>query len=500
MKKVLLILSLVFCLAPMMASDKGSMSEPDSLKYNALKLKLREYCLAMEREDLEVQKRECDFIISATEDSVLRGVIAENVYDFYMDSKRMGAEAVAIHVYDKWFADGRLKMSDQIKSLNAGLFADFNRRSLLGCKAPDLKMQTHQGDSLEVFPSSDRRYKVLYFYDINCAKCKVQTMLLRNAMTVSDYPIDFYAIYVGDNKTAWDEYVAQKLNITSDHVRVTHLWDAEINSDFQRKYGVLSSPRLFLVSPDGTIIGRGLDASALSLMLDSIFKEKELVYGTPESEELYDNIFNGDGTPADKDQVCAIIDYISSSTIQKGDTLMFRQMTGDLLYYLSSQTREAYREGLKYLIDENIAGRPDVWASKDDSLKVVGMAEIMGDLLKKSLPGTSLPALKVPAVRLTGKKFKKCQIRLDRFKGNPGIIIFNVKDCSVCAAEKEAARQLVQSSKKVRVLLIDVDEALSSNPEISARLFDRFDLTSLPYIIISDKKGIIQRRYVSLLE
>lgn len=74
------------------------------------------------------------------------------------------------------------------------------------------------------------------------------------------------------------------------------------------------------------------------------------------------------------------------------------------------------------------------------------------------------------------------------------------KDCSVCTAEKDAALQLAQSSKKIKVLLVDVDEAISAEPQISAGLFDRFDLTSLPYIIISDKKGVIQRRYVSLME
>ena len=48
---------------------------------------------------------------------------------------------------------------------------------------------------------------------------------------------------------------------------------------------------MFLISPDGTILGRGLDAQALSMMLHSIFDEVELEYGSDESIALYDGIF-----------------------------------------------------------------------------------------------------------------------------------------------------------------------------------------------------------------
>ena len=156
-KHIILLLPLL--LMPLIASAETPL--PDSLQLKALDVKLKEYFSAMEREELEVQKQECDFIIGSAEDPDLRGVIAEKVYDHYMTSRRMGAEGVSVHIYDKWFSDGSLKMSDAVKQLDARIFADFNRSSLLGCKAPDLKMQTMQGDSLTVFPSQDGRYKIL---------------------------------------------------------------------------------------------------------------------------------------------------------------------------------------------------------------------------------------------------------------------------------------------------------------------------------------------------
>jgi hypothetical protein len=69
-------------------------------------------------------------------------------------------------------------------------------------------------------------------------------------------------------------------------------------------------------------------------------------------------------------------------------------MTGDLLYYLSSRSGEGMKEGMNYLIDSYILSDNKVWKSQDDSLKVVGFAQIMDDLLDKAAPLTRISDLK----------------------------------------------------------------------------------------------------------
>lgn len=508
-KHIILLLPLL--LMSLIASAETPL--PDSLQLKALDVKLKEYFNAMEREELEVQKQECDFIIGSAEDPDLRGVIAEKVYDHYMTSRRMGAEGVSVHIYDKWFSDGSLKMSDAVKQLDARIFADFNRSSLLGCKAPDLKMQTMQGDSLTVFPSQDGRYKILYFYDTDCAKCKVQTILLRNLMNTSAYDVDFYAIYVGDNRQQWEKYSADHLSINSPTVGIYHLWDAQLNSDFQRKYGLLQTPRLFLVAPDGVIAGRGLDAESLAMMLEQTSSSKPLTYGTELSEQLFDTVFGGaDGRPS-VDDVVAVADHVVASTLEKADTVLCRQMTGDLMYYLASRTGEGYREGLNYLIDKYILSQPKIWRTRDDSLKVTGMARVLDDLLSKGEPGSQMPALKIKGELQTWKKSKAVEKCLDRLGYETNIVIFYTDGCSNCAAEKKAARNLLslardrklppherKSLKKTAVLLVNVDEILTENPELAGQLFDAFDMSALPFLVQSDSTGKILRRYFSLLE
>ena len=317
--------------------------------------------------------------------------------------------------------------------------------------------------------------------------------MLNNLFAAKDYPVEMYAIYVGDDRMAWDAYVTDKLTICN----AVHLWDPEFDSDFQRKYGVLQTPRIFLISPDGVIIGRGLDVMALEILLDSINPDRTLNYGTRESEILFDGIFSmSEGKPS-IGEVKGIADYIHDRTIAKGDTLMFRQMAGDYLYYLSSRSGEGVKEGLKYHIDSNILSEEDVWKSADDSLKVVGFARIMNDLLAKSAPGTKVPDIKVPGELHARNKSRNVVKKLSGLKGKTNIIIFYTERCEVCAAEKKAAKAML-SDRKLRVLMVNVDDLMFDDPSLAMALMDSFDLSSLPYILITDRDGVILRRYVSL--
>lgn len=498
--KILYVLSVFLCLG-----FKAAAQELDPVQRKALSDKLAEYFAAIEREGTEVQKQECDFLIGSSEDSLVRQFIALEAYEHYMESPVMGSEAVAIHVLDNWFIPGKVKMKSDIDLINARVYADFNRQSPVGEKAPGLVMKNPEGQEVVLFgegpgSSGSGRYSILYFYDTDCSKCKVETILLRNILEDNDYPVDLIAVYSGDDGGAWASYASGQLAVDSDKVNVIHLWDPELDSDFQRKYGVLQTPRIFLVRPDGVILGRGLDSEALYTMLRGIFKKKELNYGSDESASLFDGILaTDDGKGPDRQRVCDLVDYISSGTLQKGDTLMFRQLSGDLLYYLATRPGEGIKEGLKYLIDESINGCPEAWNSQDDSLKVVGFAAIMDDLLSKAMPGTMIPDLKLPAHKLTSGKSRTGKYRLRKLKGARNIIIFHTPGCDICKAEKEAACMLAETDRRICVLMVNVDYVISEKPAVADRMFDLFDLSSLPYIIETDRAGIILKRYTTCL-
>ena len=510
------------------------LSEADSVSYASLDKKLEEYCSALRFETVAVQIEECDFLIASCTDSLVMQHIASTLYRKYRTSKLMGVEAVAIHILDKWFFSDSVRFEDEIELLDARIYADFNRQSLVGCRAAELELLEMDGTKVSLFVpgTADGRFKILYFYDVHCPKCKMEAILLRSLLENEDYPVDFYAVYTGSDESGWRRYVDERFDMNPLSAEVTHLWDPQNDSDFQHKFGVLQTPGLFLIAPDNTILGRALDARALALMLKTYFEVRELEYGSAESSKMLDTVL-GDSGLTEWD-VRYFADHLADTTLPKGDTTMFRQMSGDLLYYLSSKPTEASRNGLNYLLDNYILNRPDIWKSADDSLKIIGMAQMMDDLLKKSQPGTKISGLKVPAELYTWKSVKNGKYRLDKLRGRRNIIIFYTDGCANCNAQKKAAtdflsygsgddrlnvdddvladavsaegevfgsdvRKLRKEVRRTRVLMVNVDEILSGNSQLASELFDSFDLSTLPYIVLTDEKGIVLRRYVSLI-
>ena len=190
MRRIIISAVLMLLLFPL----TGAAQQLDSAVQAALGTRLAEYFEALRFESLDVQKTEADFLIESTSDPLVRQYVACSVYEHFVGSPVMGAEAVAIHVYDKWFKPGLIPMRSDIEKMNAGIFAEFNRQSLIGMKAPELVMETMEGDSLRLFGD---RHSVLFFYDAGCTKCKIETILLGNILATEDYPIDFYAVYAG---------------------------------------------------------------------------------------------------------------------------------------------------------------------------------------------------------------------------------------------------------------------------------------------------------------
>lgn len=510
----------------------------DSTRLAALDERLEEYFRTLEPERIEVKNKECDLLIDSASDSLLRRHIALKIYDHYLESPVMGDEAVAIHLTDTWFATGLIDMGGDEVLLNAKVYADFNRQSLLGMQAPLAEMETPEGQTIEIGGHASR-YRVLFFYDTECSKCKLETILLRSKLNTKNWPIDVYAVYTGVDPDAWKEWRDSKFNVRATRTKVVHLWDPEVASDYQMKYGVIQTPRMFLIDRSGTIIGRGMDTRALEQLLDIVLSSADYEYGGPASISLMDKLFATYGeTPDSLSQVHAdlsqnssdrslslpkrrhgrldrslslpkrpsaenvldVAKILESRTLSNGDTTFFKHLEGDLLYWLTSQRKEALKEGTLPFLNEYILSRPEIWNTPDDTLKVVGLARMMKDLLSRTPVGSDLPKAKdftsiplrsdsnISSLRDWTKKW-------NRLRRKGGYIVFHTEGCPVCKAELSAADSL-----GLRTLDVNVDEIMVTNPALAKSLLDTFDLSSMPLILQVSRNGIILRRYLSFIQ
>ena len=479
---------LLLSLAAVFPSARAAV-QADTLRLKALDDPLARYVETLEGEDVAVKMEECDLLIEAATDSLVRERIARKLYDHYRHSPVMGDEAVAIHLTDKWFATGRVSMSSDVELMDAKVFAAFNRQSLIGMPAPGMELEDTLGRPAALSPGrTGGRMAVLYFYDTGCVKCRAETIVLRGVLEDGDYPVDFYAVYTGSDPEAWREWRTGKWNINAPSTRFHHFWDPDLSSDFQRKYGVLSTPKVFLVAADGTILGRNLDPPALVQLLRHFLSDPVYVYGGAETAALFDRLFadvaDGEDGSAGRlsAEVLSVASLLEERTLPRGDTLSYKHLEGDLLYYLLNRREEGFKLAGPSFLDRYILSRPRIWRTRADTLQVITLARMMDDLWSRTPVGSRLPKFPLPG--------------WNRLRRRGGWLVFHTPGCGNCAEVLATLDSLSALSPRKVLLTVDMDALLADDPDLAARLFDTFDLSVMPYVTQIGRRGKVTRKYL----
>lgn len=463
----------------------------DSTVVAALDARMDEYFAALEDQPVKVKLAECDFMLENCTDPLVRQYVAVRIYDHFLGSKVMGDEAVAVHMVDDWFVPGKVSMYSDIDFLNAKVYAQFHRSSLIGMKAPELTLRSPDGEP--VTAPAQGAVSVLFFYDTSCSKCKLETLRLQGFLPNVDVPVEFYAVYTGVFKEQWTDYIDARWLMEAPSVNIHHAWDPELESDFQMLYGVLQTPQMLLIDRDGVIVGRSLDTEALAKLIPTLFQEP-YEYGEPSTTELFDALFGGDAPSAAN--ILETAQYIKERALERSDSTLCRHMLGDMMYYLMDTPGEEYKLALKTFIALYVDGDPAMWAGETEQQRVVRPAEVAKDLLGRAGIGSRIPRAKVRGVLLKGPgPVDLSDVRprkLRSLRGNPGYILFHTPGCSTCDAELEAVQRVFGREPGARVLLVNPEEN-------GTELLDMFDLSVLPFALSMDRRGTVQRKYISFL-
>ena len=244
---------------------RGQSVEAD--KYSGLDSLLTQFYSALEREDVEVKNAEFDRLIGTCTDSLLRQHVTLEIFKHYRTSRVMGEEAVAIHIYDKWINSGLVKTKNEFEQMEAELFVNFNKYSLIGMKAPEITLRNACGFKEKVPVKG--RVSVFFFYSTSCMKCMVEAPQIPPVLEEVDFPMDFYAVYTEFDRRDWNAF-RRNIKVNNPNVRVKHLWDPDSDSDYPLMYAVNATPRIFVVWKDGEIIGRRLEVENLKQIISYI--------------------------------------------------------------------------------------------------------------------------------------------------------------------------------------------------------------------------------------
>lgn len=441
--------------------------------------------------------------------------IAWYIYNYYRSSNIMGYDEIAIYIADSYFLNKRYTLPDESAMMEMRLFAETNRNSLIGMKAPSLTLQDPAGTEIRI-PDGDQDYSVLYFYDDECPGCVRTTPALMQYMIRNSAGINFtiYMVYTQNDRERWMDYIQKAVQpfTLPANVRTVHLWDPDMTSDFVTKYGVISTPKLFLLDRNGNIIGRELTPTALGQVVD--VHESQL---NP-TEMIFEQIFTPLANTTDTTLITKEIDTFFEDSKDNPD--FFHELFYTLYQYLRTSTAYPLQQGAAYLANKYIASMPELW----ETVTFTDKGETSGSVIRADFKSpqdfidqTALAVLMfyrnpldkpVTDLELRTPKNKKMRI-YDVPEAEYTVLYFYSMDCALCNAVTEELGKMYRqySPSEVQFIAVYTDRDRSWKKYIkendpgwinlwdqkrTSGMFDKYDLMDVPaiYLLDSEKKTV----------
>ncbi len=412
------------------------------------------------------------------------------IFDYYYRNQLFASANVLVHLYDKYFVTKQINFPSVIQAIQAQVYVDFNRHTLVGEKLPQIILKDINGEDFTI-PLNNNRYSLYFFYSPDCSTCVEQSMQMQDILYEYMPDIDIYNIYTGVNKQQWEDYLKDNFDYAWRGVRVFNLWQPDKESDLKKLYGLIKKPVLIFVDNYGKILARQLSPNNLRLMLDKYLPN--YFYGSDESQVLLEKCFKHNVNSFESD----ILQSISRQYKNKSFDISYKHLMGDCLYYLNKKNTESSRLALSYLVDSLILNRSYLWNSELDSLQVLSLASFIHDR-NNALPLNSrLPKMFLNVVQKNTTAVKSVDIDLSNIK--EGYIIFYSKSCSTCAEELKVIDNLLLNNelyKDKSFYFVELDCINEHKPKLFEELLNNFDISQLPFIIYVDSDSVLRRKYV----
>ena len=439
-----------------------------------------------------------DALIDAVEDPDKKSDVAGIAFDFFQESPVMGQDAVAVHIADTYFLSKELKWKDEATYPLLYTYAEFNRSSLIGCDAPELVLENSFGIK-ESVRNLEGEYKLLYFYDDQCASCRKETPLLAEFLKGYDgEPLTVTAIYTQSDRDRWNSYVEEHFSgIENKSVYLVHMWDPEAESGYHKKYGVLSTPQMVLLDSQNRIIGRGLNCKALGELLGM---EN---YYSDDSRNMLEAFFEAiEGSDVEK-AITGLAEAYDNR--YASDTSVFTDSFHSLFNALRESDDYNIQQTAPIIAEKYILGKPEYWSKEYVSR--------IGHYLESSRMNPVGGRI-TDIVLWNERGFKKSLVTASRCSdGDYSVILFHLVSCSDCreAIEKLLKKAAEYDKAGIKVTLVYVgDEKASWKEFVSTTkrmggsrwnyLWDRkgnsgmhtkYDLEYVPSLYIIDSTGMI---------
>lgn len=195
-------------------------------------------------------------------------LVLSHYLNHYAASEYVGMDAVYVHLVQNYYDKGKAPWvnEDQL----AKMVDDANRLAplLIGKKAPNIKVKKQDGTVVDVH-ALEANYTILMFWAPDCGHCKKSMpKLMDHIDTLRSKNVEVVAIctkLMEKEATCW-EYLEEN--------EMLDLWintsDKYLQSRFKQKYDVVSTPQVYILDKEKTIVSKKVGVDQLLKVIETL--------------------------------------------------------------------------------------------------------------------------------------------------------------------------------------------------------------------------------------
>lgn len=193
----------------------------------------------------------------------------QTLFNKYNNSNIMGMDKAFVFFAENYYLNGQAEWADTTWLAKVEDRVREIKPNLVGNSAHDLKLIQDDGNMITL-STLHSTYTVLFFFEPNCGHCKkaIGKLLELDDLLVENNA-EVVAIYTQFEQKEWKKFIEDK--------KMSHwinAWDPYNQSGFRTYYDIKSTPTIYLLNKEKTIIGKRIDVETLEKMLIDFSKKK----------------------------------------------------------------------------------------------------------------------------------------------------------------------------------------------------------------------------------
>jgi len=180
-----------------------------------------------------------------------------------INSKIMGMDALFVDLANDYYFSGKAFWASEnsLEKIRENVL--FLKDNLIGHTAPDLMMESYDGEFISLH-QEEAPLTVVLIYEPNCGHCKVFVPKFHDEVyqKFKDKGLQVFAIYSMDNKEEWSDFL-----IKHDLFDWINVWDPDHTTRFKILLDARTTPGVYVLDENKTIIAKKMDVEQLQAII-----------------------------------------------------------------------------------------------------------------------------------------------------------------------------------------------------------------------------------------